>query len=72
MRSAAFAASLAAALAPARLRGNLEWVAFAGGQLLPGTWHEFMAQAKALLGGRVFDGKYMAEHSGGPDLCAAA
>ncbi|RLM69405.1 hypothetical protein C2845_PM17G13920 [Panicum miliaceum] len=82
VRSPAFAARLAAVLAPARLRGDLAWAAFggaydfaymvkmlSGGQPLPGTWHEFMAQAKALLGGRVFDGKYMAEHSGRPDLC---
>ncbi|XP_025791243.1 probable CCR4-associated factor 1 homolog 11 [Panicum hallii] len=82
VRSAAFAARLAAVLAPAQLRGDLAWAAFggaydfaymvkmlSGGQPLPGTWHEFIAQARALLGGRVFDGKYMAEHSGRPDLC---
>ncbi|KAG2558959.1 hypothetical protein PVAP13_8NG320000 [Panicum virgatum] len=82
VRAAAFAARLAAVLAPARLRGDLAWAAFggaydfaymvkmlSGGQPLPGTWHDFMAQTKALLGGRLFDGKYMAEHSGRPDLC---
>ncbi|CAO2142567.1 unnamed protein product [Urochloa humidicola] len=36
-----------------------------GGRPLPGTWHEFMARARELLGrGGMFDAKYMAEHSG--------
>jgi CCR4-NOT transcription complex subunit 7/8 len=29
-------------------------------KMLTETWHEFMAQAKALLSSRVFDDKYMA------------
>jgi CCR4-NOT transcription complex subunit 7/8 len=83
--SAAFAARLAAVLSsatPQRCQ-QLTWVAFggaydfaymvkmlAGGRPLPATWHEFVAQAKALLGGgRVFDAKYMAEHCERVDLC---
>ncbi|XP_034570048.1 probable CCR4-associated factor 1 homolog 11 [Setaria viridis] len=79
--SSAFAARLAAVLAPARLRGGLTWAAFggaydfaymikmlSGGQPLPGTWQEFMARARDLLGGGMFDAKYMAEHSGRADL----
>ncbi|CAL4979146.1 unnamed protein product [Urochloa decumbens] len=39
-----------------------------GGQPLPGTWHEFMARARELLGSDgMFDAKYMAEHSGHAD-----
>ncbi|RLN30893.1 hypothetical protein C2845_PM05G25230 [Panicum miliaceum] len=80
--SAAFAAKLAAVLSSARQRGELTWAAFggayyfayvvkmlAGGRPLPGTWHEFAAQARALLGGRVFDAKYMAELCERADLC---
>ncbi|CAN6373266.1 unnamed protein product [Urochloa humidicola] len=65
----------AAAVDPAR---RLTWVAYggahdfaymvkmlSGGRPLPGTWHEFMARARDLLGGGgMFDAKYMAEHSG--------
>ncbi|RLM97842.1 hypothetical protein C2845_PM06G22420 [Panicum miliaceum] len=70
--SAAFAAKLAAVLSSTR-RGELTWAAFggayefayvvkmiAGGRPLPGTWHEFAAQATALLGGRLFDAKRVA------------
>ncbi|XP_039798073.1 putative CCR4-associated factor 1 homolog 3 [Panicum virgatum] len=80
--SAAFAAKLAAILSSRRGRGELTWAAFggaydfaylvkmlAGGRPLPGTWHEFVAQARALLGGRLFDAKYMAEHCECADLC---
>ena len=83
--SAAFAAKLAAVLSSAREQrrgGELTWAAFggaydfaylvkmlAGGRPLPGTWHEFVAQARALLGGRLFDAKYMAEHCERADLC---
>jgi CCR4-NOT transcription complex subunit 7/8 len=79
--SATFASRIAAILAPARLRGDLTWVAFggaydfaymvkmlSGGLPLPGTWQEFMARARDLLGGGMFDAKYMAEHSGRADL----
>ena len=41
----------------------------AGGRPLPGTWHAFATQARALLGGRLFDAKYMAEHCERADLC---
>ncbi|CAN6381908.1 unnamed protein product [Urochloa humidicola] len=57
--------------------GHLMWAAYggaydfayvvkmlSGGRPLPGTWHEFMARARELLGGGMFDAKYMAEHSG--------
>ncbi|KAG2627719.1 hypothetical protein PVAP13_3KG262075 [Panicum virgatum] len=83
--SAAFAAKLAAVLSSAREQrrgGELTWAAFggaydfaylvkmlAGGRPLPGTWHAFAAQARALLGGRLFDAKYMAEHCERADLC---
>ena len=83
--SAAFAAKLAAVLSSAREQrrgGELTWAKFggaydfaylvkmlAGGRPLPGTWHEFVAQARALLGGRLFDAKYMAEHCECADLC---
>jgi len=83
--SAAFAAKLAAVLSSAREQrrgGELTWAAFggaydfaylvkmlAGGRPLPGTWHAFATQARALLGGRLFDTKYMAEHCERADLC---
>jgi len=80
--SAAFAAKLAAILSSRRGRGELTWAAFggaydfaylvkmlAGGRPLPGTWHAFATQARALLGGRLFDAKYMAEHCERADLC---
>jgi CCR4-NOT transcription complex subunit 7/8 len=83
--SAAFAAKLAAVLSAHQQRqrdGELTWAAFggahdfaymvrmlAGGQPLPDTWHEFVAQARDLLGGRLFDAKYMAEHCERADLC---
>jgi len=80
--SAAFAAKLAAILSSRRGRGELTWAAFggaydfaylvkmlAGGRPLPGTWHAFATQVRALLGGRLFDAKYMAEHCERADLC---
>ncbi|OEL19912.1 putative CCR4-associated factor 1-like protein 9 [Dichanthelium oligosanthes] len=82
--SAAFAAKLAAVLSsmPQQQRDELTWAAFggaydfayvvkmlAGGRTLPETWHEFAPLARALLGGRVFDAKYMAEHCERADLC---
>jgi CCR4-NOT transcription complex subunit 7/8 len=80
--SAAFAAMLAAVLSsPAWRLEEVTWAAFggahdfaylvkmlAGGRPLPGTWHEFAALAGDLLGGRVFDAKYMAEHCERTDL----
>ncbi|XP_062182171.1 probable CCR4-associated factor 1 homolog 11 [Phragmites australis] len=39
-----------------------------GGRQLPETREEFIVQARELLGGRVFDAKYMAEHCGRADL----
>ncbi|RCV25796.1 hypothetical protein SETIT_5G194700v2 [Setaria italica] len=85
--SAAFAAKLAAVLSAQQQRqrdGELTWAAFggahdftymvkmlAGGRPLPGTWHEFVAQARDLLGGRLFDAKYMAEHCERADLCGS-
>ncbi|KAF8722611.1 hypothetical protein HU200_022446 [Digitaria exilis] len=67
---------------PARCGGELTWTAFggaydfayvvkmlSGGWPLPETWHEYVAQARELLGGRVFDAKYMAEHCEREDLC---
>ncbi|PWZ40856.1 putative CCR4-associated factor 1 9 [Zea mays] len=80
--SAAFAAKLAAILSATPRPNELTWAAFGGaydfaymlkiltgGQPLPETWHEFMAQTHALLGGgRVFDAKYMAEHCERTDL----
>lgn len=78
--SAAFKEKLAAILSVPR--GNeLTWVAFGGaydlaylvkmlgdGQPLPATRQEFMARVRELLGGRVFDAKYMAENCGRGDL----
>ncbi|CAO2149928.1 unnamed protein product [Urochloa humidicola] len=70
-------ARLAAAVVDHR-HHNVTWAAYggafdfaymvkmlSGGRPLPGTWHEFMARARDLLGGGgMFDAKYMAEHSG--------
>ncbi|KAF8666005.1 hypothetical protein HU200_054094 [Digitaria exilis] len=80
--SAVFATKFAAVVAPTRVRGDLTWVAFggaydfaylvkmlSGSQPLPETLHEFMVWTRNLLGGRLFDAKYMAEHSGRADLC---
>jgi hypothetical protein len=65
--SVAFAVKLAAVLSATPKRDELTWAAYfggaydfaymvAGGRPLPETWHKFMAEAKALLGGgRVFD-----------------
>ncbi|KAJ1276593.1 hypothetical protein BS78_05G226400 [Paspalum vaginatum] len=81
--SAAFADKLAAVLSSAApwREGELTWAAFggaydfgyltkmlAGGRPLPETWHEFMGKATALLGGRVFDAKFMAENGESTDL----
>ncbi|CAN6237917.1 unnamed protein product [Urochloa humidicola] len=81
--SAAVGDKLAAILAAARGSNNneLTWVAFggaydmaylvkmlSGGQPLPETREGFVAKVKELLGGRVFDAKYMAEHCGRGDL----
>jgi len=80
--SAAFKSKLAGILSAAALAGReLTWVAFGGaydlaylvkmlgdGQPLPETRAEFMARVRALLGGRVFDAKYMAENCGRGDL----
>ncbi|OEL26788.1 putative CCR4-associated factor 1-like protein 11 [Dichanthelium oligosanthes] len=79
--SAAFKDKLAGILSAPQ--GNeLTWVAFGGaydlaylvkmlgdaGQPLPETREEFMARVRELLGGRVFDAKYMAENCGHGDL----
>ncbi|KAG2650396.1 probable CCR4-associated factor 1 homolog 11 [Panicum virgatum] len=80
--SAAFKSKLAGILSAAALaERELTWVAFGGaydlaylvkilgdGQPLPETRAEFMARVRALLGGRVFDAKYMAENCGRGDL----
>ncbi|KAF8643523.1 hypothetical protein HU200_013343 [Digitaria exilis] len=80
--SAAFKDKLAGILEA--LRGStteLTWVAFGGAydmaylvkmlsnfQPLPETREDFIAQVRTLLGGRVFDAKYMAENCGRGDL----
>ncbi|KAG0530771.1 hypothetical protein BDA96_05G215500 [Sorghum bicolor] len=76
-----FAARLAEVLA--KVPQPLMWVAFggafdfahmvkmlSGGQPLPETRGEFLARARDLLHGMVFDAKYMAEHCGRAELCA--
>ncbi|XP_034594611.1 probable CCR4-associated factor 1 homolog 11 [Setaria viridis] len=63
--SAAFAAKLAAVLSAQQQRqrdGELTWAAFGGA-------HDFAYMARDLLGGRLFDAKYMAEHCERADLC---
>ncbi|CAD6342148.1 unnamed protein product [Miscanthus lutarioriparius] len=82
--SAAFGAKLAEILTSApRGAGDVEltWVAFGGaydlaylvkmldgGQPLPETRQGFVARVRELLGGRVFDAKFMAENCGRADL----
>lgn len=80
--SAAFKDKLVEVLAAAAAHGEeLTWVAFGGaydlaylvkmlsnGQPLPETRQQFMDLVKDLLGGRVFDAKYMAENCGRADL----
>ncbi|CAL4969826.1 unnamed protein product [Urochloa decumbens] len=83
VNSAAFADKLSAILAAPRgaNAAELTWVAFGGaydlaylvkmlggGQPLPETREGFVARVRELLGGRVFDAKYMAEHCGRGDL----
>lgn len=81
--SAAFGAKLAEILLASRGAGvGLTWVAFGGaydlaylvkmiggiGQPLPETRQGFLERVRVLLGGRVFDARFMAENCGRADL----
>jgi hypothetical protein len=79
--SAEFGVKLAEILSAPRENVELTWVAFGGaydlaylvrmldgGQPLPETRQGFMERVRDLLGGRVFDAKFMAENCGRADL----